>query len=397
MQISGADRDRRLQRAARLLAVRVPEPAVARASSLLRSIHARKLYLPSLFRVFDEADWMQERASNASEASETSDSLDPSDPSEAFPQQRVAQLHREVPAFQPESGVAGTARLRFQHTLRNGVVIGAVENRYDHFVGDGKANEGQIKFEDVVQLGRKHNLTVGKCSFEVFDAFVDMFEKNGIIARRVERTEGVMGSDERVPERVLVRAHAGKLPRAGVELAVQPKMAVGLHARQGVPEMGRELPRGERVVGILMSFMGCLLNERTVCEWKFLGEGLMRVVRMLRCFICQNWLELYSTYRKHRFLPSIVYKHSPLQCETSSSISIKDTHFTPRSLEQSFHCILSPELYIFPIIDFQSLTFIPLDTISRFSELHYSSTLCSLTKGNFTSFVGVEYCLGNGK
>lgn len=264
MQISGADRDRRLQRAARLLAVRVPEPAVARASSLLRSIHARKLYLPSLFRVFDEADWMQERAlnaSNASEASETSDSLDPS---EAFPQQRVAQLHREVPAFQPESGVAGTARLRFQHTLRNGVVIGAVENRYDHFVGDGEANEGQIKFEDVVQLGRKHNLTVGKCSFEVFDAFVDMFEKNGIIARRVERTEGVMGSDERVPERVLVRAHAGKLPRAGVELAVQPKMAVGLHARQGVPEMGRELPRDERVVGILMSFMGCLLKERTV-------------------------------------------------------------------------------------------------------------------------------------
>lgn len=270
MQISGADRDRRLQRAARLLAVRVPEPAVARASSLLRSIHARKLYLPSLFRVFDEADWMQERASNASEASETSDSLDPSDPSEAFPQQRVAQLHREVPAFQPESGVAGTARLRFQHTLRNGVVIGAVENRYDHFVGDGEANEGQIKFEDVVQLGRKHNLTVGKCSFEVFDAFVDMFEKNGIIARRVERTEGVMGSDERVPERVLVRAHAGKLPRAGVELAVQPKMAVGLHARQGVPEMGRELPRGERVVGILMSFMGCLLKERCACEWKFL-------------------------------------------------------------------------------------------------------------------------------
>lgn len=268
MQISGANRDRRLQRAARLLAVRVPEPAVARASSLLRSIHARKLYLPSLFRVFDEADWMQERAlnaSNASNASEISDSSDPSDPSEAFPQQRVAQLHREVPAFQPESGVAGTARLRFQHTLRNGVVIGAVENRYDHFVGDGEANEGQIKFEDVVQLGRKHNLTVGKCSFEVFDAFVDMFEKNGIIARRVERAEGVMGSDERVPERVLVRAHAGKLPRAGVELAVQPKMAVGLHARQGVPEMGRELPRDERVVGILMSFMGCLLNERTVC------------------------------------------------------------------------------------------------------------------------------------
>ena len=67
------------------------------------------------------------------------------------------------------------------------------------------------------------------------------------------------GSDERVPERVLVCAHAGKLPRTGVEPAVQPKMAVGLHARKGVPEMGRELPRNERVVGILRSFLGCLL------------------------------------------------------------------------------------------------------------------------------------------
>lgn len=135
---------------------------------------------------------MQERALNSSNASDTSNPSNPSDPSEAFPQQRVAQVHREVPAFQPEPGVAGTARLRFQHTLRNGVVIGAVENRYDHFVGDGEASEGQIKFEDVVQLGRKHNLTVGKCSFEVFDAFVDMFEKNGIIARRVRerRSDG---------------------------------------------------------------------------------------------------------------------------------------------------------------------------------------------------------------
>ena len=171
----------------------------------------------------------------------------------------IARIVREYD--DPDSYVTNNGRKAVIHP---GVVIGAVENRYDHFVGDGEANEGQIKFEDVVQLGRKHNLTVGKCSFEVFDAFVDMFEKNGIIARRVERMEGVTGSDERVPERVLVRAHAGKLPRAGVELAVQPKMAVGLHARKGVPEMGRELPRNERVVGILMSFMGCLLKERTV-------------------------------------------------------------------------------------------------------------------------------------
>ncbi|CBK20532.2 uncharacterized protein [Blastocystis hominis] len=119
-----------------------------------RPIHARKLYLPSLFRVFDEADWMQERA------------LDD------FPQQRAAQLHREVPPLQPETPMPPTPHIAFQNTLRNGVVIGAVENRYDHF----------IKFEDVVQLGQKHNLTVGKCSFEVFDAFVDMFEKNDIIS-----------------------------------------------------------------------------------------------------------------------------------------------------------------------------------------------------------------------
>ena len=78
------------------------------------------------------------------------------------------------------------------------------------------------------------------------------------------------GSDERVPERVLVCAHAGKLPRTGVEPAVQPKMAVGLHARKGVPEMGRELPRNERVVGILRSFMECLLKKKgRKIVWKF--------------------------------------------------------------------------------------------------------------------------------
>ena len=54
---------------------------------------------------------------------------------DGFPQQRTAQLHREVPPFEPESAMAAKPRLPFQHTLRNGVVIGAVENRYDHFVG----------------------------------------------------------------------------------------------------------------------------------------------------------------------------------------------------------------------------------------------------------------------
>ena len=63
-----------------------------------------------------------------------------------------------------------------------------------------------------------------------------------------------------------------------MELAVQPKVAVGLHARKGVPEMGRKLPGTERFVGILMSFMACLLNETVwggreayeqVIKWSF--------------------------------------------------------------------------------------------------------------------------------
>ena len=69
--------------------------------------------------MFDEADWMQDRAADG------------------FPQQRSAQLRREVPPFEPETALPAQPRLQFQHTLRNGVVIAAVEQRYDHFVGAG--------------------------------------------------------------------------------------------------------------------------------------------------------------------------------------------------------------------------------------------------------------------
>lgn len=77
-------------------------------------IHARKLYVASLFRMFDESDWMEDRSGDV------------------FPEQRVSHLHREVPPMEGESCSVG--KLQFQNVLENGVVIGAVENRYDHYV-----------------------------------------------------------------------------------------------------------------------------------------------------------------------------------------------------------------------------------------------------------------------
>ena len=81
---------------------------------LLCRIHARKLYLASLFRMFDESDWMEDKSGDV------------------FPEQRVSRLHREVPPMESESCSVG--KLKFQNVLENGVVIGAVENRYDHYV-----------------------------------------------------------------------------------------------------------------------------------------------------------------------------------------------------------------------------------------------------------------------
>ena len=84
-------------------------------------IHARKLYLASLFRMFDESDWLEDKRGDV------------------FPEPRVSHLHREVPPMEAESG--GGGKLQFQNVLQNGVVIGAVENRYDHFVCDRSACE----------------------------------------------------------------------------------------------------------------------------------------------------------------------------------------------------------------------------------------------------------------
>ena len=85
-----------------------------RIDVLLCRIHARKLYLASLFRMFDESDWMEDKSGDV------------------FPEQRVSHLHREVPPMDDESCSVG--KLQFQNVLENGVVIGAVENRYDHYV-----------------------------------------------------------------------------------------------------------------------------------------------------------------------------------------------------------------------------------------------------------------------
>ena len=118
-----------------------------RAPSLHRSIHARKLYLPSLFRVFDEADWMQERA------------LDD------FPQQRAAQLHREVPPLQPETPMPPTPHIAFQNTLRNGVVIGA--DGFGFVPGPQGLvkvpQTGVVQIDDDVELGA--NTTVDRARF----------------------------------------------------------------------------------------------------------------------------------------------------------------------------------------------------------------------------------------
>lgn len=77
-------------------------------------MHARKLYLASLFRVFDEQDYLP--------------SQDP-----VFDFARPSHFHTEVPADTVEEPIA--PRCHFKNVLRNGIVVGAVESRYDHFVG----------------------------------------------------------------------------------------------------------------------------------------------------------------------------------------------------------------------------------------------------------------------
>ena len=84
------------------------------------SIHARKLYLASLFRVFDELD-----------AVSSDSNYEATRPRHLNTQTPESVLEGEIPS-----------QCQFKNTLKNGIVVGALENRYDHFVREGKESEG---------------------------------------------------------------------------------------------------------------------------------------------------------------------------------------------------------------------------------------------------------------
>lgn len=86
------------------------------------SIHARKLYLASLFRVFDELDAV------ASDSSEVH--YEATRPCHLNTQTPDAVLEGEIPS-----------QCQFKNTLKNGIVVGALENRYDHFVSAEEESE----------------------------------------------------------------------------------------------------------------------------------------------------------------------------------------------------------------------------------------------------------------
>lgn len=82
---------------------------------IIASVHARKLYLASLFRCFDEADYS---------------------PAQDRPYEPT-RLHipREPMGEVAEEQMTGDGRVcTFKNTLRNGLVIAALEKRYDHMV-----------------------------------------------------------------------------------------------------------------------------------------------------------------------------------------------------------------------------------------------------------------------
>lgn len=84
------------------------------------SIHARKLYLASLFRVFDELD-----------AVSSDSNYEATRPRHLNTQTPESVLEGEIPS-----------QCQFKNTLKNGIVVGALESRYDHFVRDEEESEG---------------------------------------------------------------------------------------------------------------------------------------------------------------------------------------------------------------------------------------------------------------
>lgn len=86
------------------------------------SIHARKLYLASLFRMFDEADY---------------------DPSLDKPYEEIRRKKNSKVLVETEEGdpTKDTRVCTYKNVLKNGIVVGACESRYDHFVRDENKNE----------------------------------------------------------------------------------------------------------------------------------------------------------------------------------------------------------------------------------------------------------------
>lgn len=89
---------------------------------MICSIHARKLYLASLFRCFDEADYSPAQ-------------------DKPYPAVRVHEPREPVNEMPVESAVGDGRVCTLKNTLRNGIVIGALESRYDHMVDIKRENE----------------------------------------------------------------------------------------------------------------------------------------------------------------------------------------------------------------------------------------------------------------
>ena len=89
---------------------------------IVTRIHARKLYLASLFRCFDEADYSPAQ-------------------DKPYPVVRVHEPREPVNEMPADDAVGDGRVCTLKNTLRNGIVIGALERRYDHMVLIGEGNE----------------------------------------------------------------------------------------------------------------------------------------------------------------------------------------------------------------------------------------------------------------
>lgn len=82
---------------------------------LVNRIHARKLYLAEQFRMFDEADYNP-------------------DETPVYEAIRAKKNPLQAPADEPPASVLDATTCRYKNVLKNGVVVGACESRFDHYV-----------------------------------------------------------------------------------------------------------------------------------------------------------------------------------------------------------------------------------------------------------------------